>query len=321
MTSSSIKKTRSTSEAILRSLSHDMREPIRSIRRTFGKLKDEFISAGLELNHDDLAALDEQISGLGETIKEYRANTKEKVVNYEEISQFLSGLINGQLSIYLENLSSFEASHRQTLARRPYKAFFDTAQRQSARFKRRLISLQSYADAEGGIVKNHFGLHNEVFKVEEELSALIEQRNVDVTVVGAANVIADQLKIAQVIQNLFENAIAYNEQNRPKVSFLVRQTRDFALLSTEFKGKFTKPPHREWVMLRCTDNGRGIPEEEKSKVLKAFVRGSTNGQLNVDGSGLGLAICKSVVEAHGGFIQIDSVVDRGTAIKIAIPAR
>jgi two-component system sensor histidine kinase KdpD len=68
------------------------------------------------------------------------------------------------------------------------------------------------------------------------------------------------------------------------------------------------------VQVRVTDQGPGIPKEDRVRVLEPFVLGETS-----DGTGLGLAIAAAIVQAHGGRISIDDAPGGGTAVIIELP--
>ncbi len=72
------------------------------------------------------------------------------------------------------------------------------------------------------------------------------------------------------------------------------------------------------IKITVTDNGIGIPEENRENLFEPFSRGSNVGKIS--GSGLGLSIVKKAVELHNGTISIDSVISKGTSIFIKIPA-
>jgi two-component system sensor histidine kinase BaeS len=69
------------------------------------------------------------------------------------------------------------------------------------------------------------------------------------------------------------------------------------------------------VELRVVDDGEGIPPELLPRVLERFVKGDGS-----PGSGLGLAIVRDVVEAHGGAVEVASVVGQGTTVTLRLPA-
>jgi signal transduction histidine kinase len=73
----------------------------------------------------------------------------------------------------------------------------------------------------------------------------------------------------------------------------------------------------EWrggVQVRVTDQGPGIPQEDRFRVFEPFVLGESSG-----GTGLGLAIAAAIVQAHGGRIRIDDAPGGGTAVVMELP--
>ena len=70
------------------------------------------------------------------------------------------------------------------------------------------------------------------------------------------------------------------------------------------------------VVIQVCDDGIGIEPEELDIIFERFYRG---GNHTKSGSGLGLAIAKSVVEAHGGNVQVDSSIGTGSIFTLEIP--
>jgi two-component system sensor histidine kinase BaeS len=73
------------------------------------------------------------------------------------------------------------------------------------------------------------------------------------------------------------------------------------------------------VMLKVIDNGLGIPAEDLPYIFDRFYRADRSRQLHEGESGLGLSIAKSIVEAHGGSITVESLPGEGSTFTIAIP--
>jgi signal transduction histidine kinase len=73
------------------------------------------------------------------------------------------------------------------------------------------------------------------------------------------------------------------------------------------------------VHLCVRDNGDGIAPEDSPYVFERFHRGDEARQQEDGASGLGLAIAKSLVEAHGGSISVESTLGKGTDFTTAIP--
>ncbi len=108
----------------------------------------------------------------------------------------------------------------------------------------------------------------------------------------------DADKIKQVILNLLSNAYKYN---RPNGDVTLRAS------ST-----------RREVVIEVSDSGRGIPEEDLMHLFEKFYR-VPGAEKFASGTGLGLSISKRIVEAHGGNIQVESHLGKGTTFNIQLP--
>ena len=72
--------------------------------------------------------------------------------------------------------------------------------------------------------------------------------------------------------------------------------------------------------ISVTDNGRGIPEAELSKIKDAFYRVDKSRSRAQGGVGLGLRLCDEIVELHGGEISFESEADKGTTVTVKLKA-
>lgn len=93
--------------------------------------------------------------------------------------------------------------------------------------------------------------------------------------------------------------------------------------------KFTMPGGRvrvrvqdkgEFVMVSVSDDGIGIPPEDREKVFERFYRAGNRSSVNAPGTGLGLAIAREVVDKHGGKIWLESELGKGTTFHFVVPA-
>ncbi|MDB5973341.1 MAG: ATPase [Nevskia sp.] len=110
------------------------------------------------------------------------------------------------------------------------------------------------------------------------------------------NVACSPSQINQVLLNIMSNAAQAIEHDQGKL-----------LLKTEADA--------EWVRVSIQDNGKGIAQEHLRKVFDPFFTTKPVGQ----GTGLGLSISYQIVQAHGGTIQVASVVGKGTRFVISLP--
>ena len=69
-----------------------------------------------------------------------------------------------------------------------------------------------------------------------------------------------------------------------------------------------------------SDDGPGMPKDQLDHIFDRFTRGDAGLTQRVGGTGLGLAISKSLVELHGGTIEVSSTPGRGSTFRVRLPA-
>jgi two-component system phosphate regulon sensor histidine kinase PhoR len=73
------------------------------------------------------------------------------------------------------------------------------------------------------------------------------------------------------------------------------------------------------VTIEVSDTGLGIAADELPRIFERFYRGTNTGDARASGSGLGLAIVRSIVDMHGGEIDLVSRIGEGTEFRITLP--
>jgi signal transduction histidine kinase len=121
---------------------------------------------------------------------------------------------------------------------------------------------------------------------------------------GAESVNADPDGLRQVFSNLFDNAL----RHMPRGGRL-------AVSASPVRGD------GGGIAVAITDTGTGIPEEHLPRIFERFYRVDPSRSREQGGTGLGLAIVKHLVEAHGGRASAESVLSRGTTIRLVFPAQ
>jgi signal transduction histidine kinase len=112
-------------------------------------------------------------------------------------------------------------------------------------------------------------------------------------------ILLDSVKIKLAIQNLFDNAIKYSQENS-KI--------EISLVSNE-----------NTIEFKIKDFGIGIPKDQQGKIFTKFFRGDNATKLREIGSGLGLFLCKNIIEAHGGKIWFESKENTETSFYFSLP--
>lgn len=72
---------------------------------------------------------------------------------------------------------------------------------------------------------------------------------------------------------------------------------------------------KDWAVVRVSDTGCGIPEENRVRIFDPFFTTKPIGK----GTGLGLSVSYGIIQKHGGFIEVDSEVNKGTTFSIWLP--
>jgi two-component system phosphate regulon sensor histidine kinase PhoR len=113
-------------------------------------------------------------------------------------------------------------------------------------------------------------------------------------------VVADRLRIDEVIANLLDNAIKYTERGGIRV-------------------RLGSVDSQAWCEVR--DSGTGIPAEDLPRIFERFYRVDKARSREKGGTGLGLAIVKHILALHGGRVTAESVVGEGSAFRFELPSR
>ena len=111
---------------------------------------------------------------------------------------------------------------------------------------------------------------------------------------------ADRQRLQEVLYNLLDNAVKYSPEHS-EIRLIARQ-RD------------------EEIVLSVSDSGIGISKDDLPRIFERFYRADkARTAENIRGTGLGLAIVKHVAQLHGGHVEAESEVGKGTTIRVVLP--
>ena len=117
--------------------------------------------------------------------------------------------------------------------------------------------------------------------------------------VGEGSLRGDRRRLIQVVANLVGNALKFSAATDPVT---VRGEVDDV-----------------WSTVSVQDQGRGIPPDRLDDIFLPFEQVNAEDRNRMAGAGLGLAICRAIVERHGGRIDVESEVGRGSTFTVTLP--
>jgi signal transduction histidine kinase len=135
-------------------------------------------------------------------------------------------------------------------------------------------------------------------RVLQILELQISEHECQVTADALPKVMAHEIHVQQLFQNLIANAIRYRGELAPRIH-----------VTAEQKGS-------QWTFA-VSDNGIGIDPKYAKQIFGIFKR--LHGQ-KYPGTGIGLAICQKIVEGYGGSIWVESQLGRGARFRFTLPA-
>jgi signal transduction histidine kinase len=132
---------------------------------------------------------------------------------------------------------------------------------------------------------------------------LQEQRHIEIHVAASIQVWADEIRLKQILRNLFANALRYSP---PKTPIFITAVEE---------------PEQGVVRIKVIDRGFGVPPDKQEAIFERFVRLERDMHGTVRGSGLGLAITRQLVEAMHGTIALESsgIKGEGSTFSFTLP--
>ncbi len=212
------------------------------------------------------------------------------------------GAILGFTELMLEDKDSLTNEHFEMISE------INTASVHLLQIAKNLLELSQFESGEYILQRQVVSLNDLVQSVSDKLKVMRIQKNINVEIqVGTvASLTVDPDRFKEVLENLFDNALRFTPMNG-NISIVAHHHRPQNSSETNS------------VRIEFSDTGSGIAEEEiptlfnKNRIMiPRFRKAETR-------TGLGLVICREIIEAHGGTINVESSVGKGSKFIISLP--
>lgn len=150
------------------------------------------------------------------------------------------------------------------------------------------------------LVPSRLDLAQEVRLIVEQLSPVLDEHQVDMLLQGPVYVDVDPDALTRIVTNLLTNVARYSPRGS-RVTVSIER-------------------HDDRAVLAVSDEGPGIPPEERERVFERFFRGATALASRVPGTGIGLAVVSELAERSGGSVRVVSGDSGGARFEVELPA-
>lgn len=192
------------------------------------------------------------------------------------------------------------------LDRSSEKKFLKVIDRENSRMSRivtDLLSLSNIDYNKDNLNLAKFDTYEFIDEAIESQSILITQKNHKIEfdiAMDIKDIYADRNGADQILTNIISNACKYTPDNG-KISIEAKNVGDF-------------------VEIKVSDNGIGIPKEDLPRITERFYRVEKGRSRAMGGTGLGLSIANEMIKSLGGSLKVDSVFGKGTSISLLFKA-
>ncbi|TAM48613.1 MAG: HAMP domain-containing protein [Paraburkholderia sp.] len=271
--------------------------PIENIGRTAAHIRATTL-------HERIATqgLPAELSGLADTFNEMLDRLEQ---SFRHVSQFSDDVAH-ELRTPINNLrGEIEVALGKSRSDEEYRDVLESCLEECARISHLIQTLLFLARSDIAadvLQREKVDVGQELQKVESYYEATAEEAGVTLSVSATDTVYAelDRTLFQQAVGNLVANAIAHTQ-----VGGAIR---------------LAARAERNGLTVCVRDTGCGIAPEHLPRVFERFFRVDRARRSSAQNAGLGLAVVKSIATRHGGHVEIDSEVGRGTEVRLILPS-
>ncbi|MGF1668845.1 MAG: ATP-binding protein [Balneolaceae bacterium] len=275
-------------------------KPILQLEKAAGEIADGDVSQTLNLDRKD------EFGKLADSLNRMASRLREDTIRlqkiYDKQGQFFADITHELRNPLHTIAGSLEMLQMDSIDEKQRNHYLNTARRQTERINRLfrdLVILQRYDSDEFFIQKKKFNISDIIVQIFELLKPAADEKGLEFEIdTHPVWVFADPGKIEQVIENLVSNAIKYTSVG--KIEIRIEETENE-------------------VILRVKDTGSGISDLHLERLFDRFYRTDKARSRDKGGTGLGLSVVKSILNAHGSEIHVESKPGKGSIFWFRLP--
>lgn len=223
----------------------------------------------------------------------------------EEMRQEFISNVSHEIQSPLTSIRGFaEALRRNDLTpeeRNHYLKIIEAESQRLSRITDNLLKLASLESKQARFEPKPYRLDKQVRNLILACEPQWTGKKIDMSVdLEPVTITGDEDLLSQVWSNLIHNGIKFTPEGG-KISIALCR-------------------HDDHLEFKITDNGIGIPDQDREHVFERFYKADKSRRRSTEGSGLGLAIAKKIVEMHRGSIELKSQSRVGTTFTVVLPA-
>ena len=271
-------------------------KPVDQMTRTIRSIKPDNLDRRILVpaTEDEIARLAETFNSMLERLEKSFRSQRQMVQNVSHELKTPLTIVRGQIEVAL----------RKTRTIPEYQEVLISALEEMVKLRRivdNLLMLAKFDDANPMSEMRTVDLDALLENILQDIRLMSEEKSLAVTFApgGSVQVTGNEAFLERLFRNLLENAVKYNTQGG-RIHVVTEQEEDGAKAVIE-------------------DSGIGIPADKRDKIFERFYRVDEARSSSNDSFGLGLSIVKSVVDAHGGHINVKSALGQGAIFSVWLP--
>lgn len=224
--------------------------------------------------------------------------------SFQQLSQFSSDIAH-ELRTPIHNLKNMaEAALLKNQSAEDYRRVLESSMDEYQNLSKLVENMLFIARSDHkqiALQRERIAVQKEIAHVFEYYQAIADERQIQLSCIGSAELSVDLILFKRVLVNILSNAL--------------RHSLDYGKIVVHIESMMN------FVKIAIEDSGSGIPPEHLDKLFNRFYRTDASRTLHSGGNGLGLAIVKSIIDLHQGSISIESQINIGTRVILKLPLR